>query len=132
MVQFLYSNLNPMKSIIVIDKSINWLTIFQLILTGEGYFVKSFSKWKEGYHHIIKRKPDLVILEVNLGTADGRNLAIQLKDDPNLNRIPIILTSLDSEIVNHLPKNPTIQFLQKPFAITYFIEMIKAVLHIYK
>jgi CheY-like chemotaxis protein len=43
-------------------------------------------------------RPDIVLLDLNLPRVDGREVLAQLKDDPDLRRIPIVvLTTSEAE-----------------------------------
>jgi CheY-like chemotaxis protein len=55
-----------------------------------------FLRKAEGYQDA--PRPDMVLLDLNLPRVDGREVLAQIKDDPDLRRIPIIvLTTSDAE-----------------------------------
>ena len=117
-----------MKNILVIDTDIDYLTIMKLTLSSEDQNVKVFSNWKDGYSNIVASQPSLIIMAVELKTADGRNLAMNLKDNPVTKNIPVILISADRSIKPNMQDYDVAEFLYKPIDITYFIRKVKTLI----
>ena len=114
-----------MKNVFVIDNDVNNLTVIQLILSSEGYKVKSFTNWKEGMEATITNKPSLVILKVDLGNVDGRNLISQLKHNPETKDIPVILLSSNNESTKSLLETEANDFITTPITFNYILQKIK-------
>ena len=71
------------------------------ILRASGYEVIGLADGGRLLEQVAARRPDLVLLDVMLGGADGRELCRRIKADPELGGIPIVLTSaMDEEDVN--------------------------------
>ena len=117
-----------MKHILVIDNDINTLTVIQLILSSYGYKVESHSNWKEGMNEIINKKPSLIILKVNLGNVDGRNLISQLKYNSDTKDIPVILISSNNESTISLEETGAQDFITTPVTFNSIIQKIKNVI----
>ena len=114
-----------MKRILVIDTDIDNLTTVELILSAQGHKVHSHSKWRRGFFQIEVVKPSLIILEVFLDTADGRNLAKQIKHKQPIKHIPILLFSSDHTVKESLKECGANEFLGKPFKIDHLVETVK-------
>src|SRR5690606_33467471 len=55
-----------------------------------------FLRREQGYHDV--PRPDIVLLDLNLPRIDGREVLAQIKSDPELRRIPIVvLTTSEAE-----------------------------------
>jgi two-component system, chemotaxis family, response regulator Rcp1 len=73
-------------------------------------------------------RPDLILLDLNLPRKDGREVLIEIKEDPGLRMIPVVvLTSSDAEadIVRsyHLRANC---YVTKPVDLGAFQRIVKA------
>lgn len=113
-----------MKRVLVIDNDMDSLTLVQLILSSAGYIVHSHSKWNEGFFQIELVSPAIIIIEVFLDTADGRNLAKQIKNKENTKHIPIILFSKDHSVKDNLKECEANAFIGKPYEINHFINTV--------
>jgi two-component system, chemotaxis family, response regulator Rcp1 len=61
-------------------------------------------------------EPDLIVLDLNLPRKDGREVLSELKRDPRLMRIPVVIftTSQDSSDVNHSYAHGANCYVRKP------------------
>lgn len=85
------------KKILIVDDDIDVITVIETILRKEGYNVISANDKIEGMKKIKEEKPDLAILDVMMTTHyEGFELAKEIIDNPELNKIPILMqTSID-------------------------------------
>ena len=85
------------KKILIVDDDIDVITIIETILKKEGYTVISANDKVEGMKKIREEKPDLAILDVMMTTHyEGFELAKEITDDPELQRIPVLMqTSIE-------------------------------------
>jgi chemotaxis family two-component system response regulator Rcp1 len=74
-------------------------------------------------------RPDLIFLDLNLPKMDGREVLAEIKSDPALEHIPVvILTSSDADAdVLKAYKLKASCYVKKPVMFKEFIETIKAV-----
>jgi two-component system, chemotaxis family, response regulator Rcp1 len=74
-------------------------------------------------------RPDLIVLDLNLPRKDGRELLAEIKSDPDLRRIPVvILTSSDAEA--DIYKSYDLHancYITKPIIFEEFIKVITAI-----
>ena len=113
-----------MNKILVVDDDIDILTVVQLVLDSNGFEVVAISKWQEIYSQIESFKPDLILLDVSLGSQDGRNICRQLKTDAATKNILIILFSANHNIQKSISDCFADKFISKPFDINDLIEGI--------
>ena len=74
-------------------------------------------------------EPDLVLLDLNLPRKDGREVLAEIKRDPQLNHIPVLVlstsrTERDVATCYHLHANC---YLQKPVDLDAFAELMRGV-----
>jgi two-component system chemotaxis sensor kinase CheA len=83
-------------SILVVDDSITTRTLEKSILEAHGYRVRIAVDGMEALAQLAAEKSDLVISDVQMPRLDGFGLLEAIKNDKNLNQIPVILvTSLE-------------------------------------
>ena len=64
--------------------------VFQEILTvRDGMDAMAFLRQKAEYQNA--PRPDLIVLDLKLPKKDGREVLAEIKDDPNLKRIPVVV-----------------------------------------
>ncbi|MEP6749585.1 MAG: response regulator [Bacteroidota bacterium] len=86
-----------MKKILVADDDTDILTLVKMTLKMNGYAVEAVSQWQEVDNRIHVFNHNLIILNVSLGGADGRDICKRLKEKGNTHDIPIILFSVHAE-----------------------------------
>jgi DNA-binding response OmpR family regulator len=62
-------------------------------LTKEGYEVIQAFDGEEGLQQIITQKPDLILLDIILPKKNGFFLLEEIKNDPELSKVPVIIVS---------------------------------------
>ncbi|MFQ5817727.1 MAG: response regulator [Terriglobia bacterium] len=74
-------------------------------------------------------RPDLMLLDLNLPKKDGREVLTEIKQDPNLKRIPVvILTSSKGE--EDILKSYNLHanaYVTKPVGLEQLIHLVKAI-----
>jgi DNA-binding response OmpR family regulator len=113
-----------MKRILVVDDDIDILTVVQLVLETNGFEVKAISNWQQIFTQIDDFIPDLILLDVSLGTQDGRNICKQLKSDTKTKHISVILFSANHNVEKSVPECLANSFISKPFDINDLIQGI--------
>lgn len=74
-------------------------------------------------------RPDLVLLDLNLPGMDGREVLTEIKSDPNLKRIPVIVltTSADEhDILGSYNLNVNC-YVTKPLDVYQFLEVVQSI-----
>lgn len=74
-------------------------------------------------------RPDVILLDLNLPRKDGRTVLAEIKADPDLKRIPVvILTSSKAEedILNSYDSHANC-YITKPSDLEQFIDVVKSV-----
>lgn len=72
-------------------------------------------------------RPDLVLLDLNLPKIDGREVLQQIKADPDLKRIPVVVlatSEADSDILTTYGLHANC-YISKPVDMDRFIEIVK-------
>ncbi len=74
-------------------------------------------------------RPDLILLDLNLPRKDGREVLAEIKDDPNLRRIPVvILTTSKAEIDILRAYDLHVNcYVTKPLNLDRFLEVVRSI-----
>ena len=72
------------------------------------------------------KKPDLILLDINLPIYNGHEVLKQIKQDTNLKKIPVIIltTSAFSNDIGQAYENNCNSYVKKPLDMDEFIEAI--------
>jgi DNA-binding response OmpR family regulator len=81
------------KTILVIEDDKFLRDLISKKLLKENYNVVEAVDGEEGLKKIKEIKPDLVLLDLILPGMDGFEVLAQVKEDPTLNQIPVIILS---------------------------------------
>jgi Response regulator containing CheY-like receiver, AAA-type ATPase, and DNA-binding domains len=114
-----------MSKILVVDDDHDILTVVKILLNMNNFSVKTISKWEYISEEIQKFSPDLILLDVALGSADGREICKKLKKSEETNHIPVILFSAHYDLVNNIGGCMADGLVTKPFETSYLLDTIR-------
>jgi len=79
--------------------------------------------------HEGRPRPDVIVLDLNLPVMDGREVLAELKADPELKLIPVVVltTSTDERDVMAASEQFVNAYITKPVGLDQFIAAIKAI-----
>lgn len=121
-----------MDKILVVDDDMDILTLVKMTLTMNGFDVTILSRW-EGIDKTIEDfGPDLILLDVSLAGADGREICKTLKAKKETQHIPVILFSANIEMEKSIENCNAQAFISKPYELNYFLNTIKSNIEISK
>jgi len=83
---------------------------------------------REGEHADAKR-PDLILLDLNMPRMDGREVLEEIKNDESLRRIPVVVltTSTDDEDVLRSYDLHANCYISKPVDLEQFLRVVKTI-----
>src|SRR5690242_320347 len=114
-----------MNKILVVDDDTDILGLVEIMLHSYNYDVKAISRWQEIDNSIHNFKPDLVLLDVSLGGADGREICKGIKTAKETRNLPVILFSANPEMGKFIDDCCAQSFIAKPFEIKYLLNTIQ-------
>ena len=99
----------------------------RLHVAGDGAKALAFLR-REGEHAGAPR-PDLVLLDLNLPGIDGREVLAQMKADPDLRRIPVVVltTSPSEDDIIHAYDQHVNSYIRKPVDLDRFLDVLRAI-----
>ena len=74
-------------------------------------------------------RPDLILLDLNLPRMDGRQVLAEIKGDPDLKRIPVVIltTSRSEEDVLKSYNLHANCYITKPIRLDQFLKVVKSI-----
>ena len=74
-------------------------------------------------------RPDLMLLDLNLPRVDGRQVLAEVKGDPELRRIPVVVltTSPSEDDILHAYDQHVNSYIRKPVDLDQFLHVLRAI-----
>jgi CheY-like chemotaxis protein len=114
--------------ILVIDDDENIRDLMQRMLSREGYRVVTAAGGNEGIKLARQIKPNVITLDVLMPDQDGWSVLGQLKSDPELVDIPVVMQTILDESRKGFMLGAN-EFLTKPIDRARIIEVIRRLDH---
>jgi len=77
--------------ILLVDDDIDFVESTKTVLESSSYEVIVALEGNEGLRKAYEEEPDLILLDIIMPVKDGFSAAEQLKKDPQLSKIPILM-----------------------------------------
>jgi adenylate cyclase len=116
--------------ILAVDDTPENLDILQVRLESQGYTVITAADGEEGMARVRAERPDLVLLDIMMPKRDGISVVKEIKSDPELRGIPVILVTAKADtkdIVTGLDAGGD-DYLTKPFEHAALMARVRSML----
>lgn len=121
------------KKIMIIDDDIDLVEAMRITLESDGYDVIDAQEGKKGLEILKKEKPNLLILDVMMGTLDeGFHVAYQIRNDDKIKDIPILMitavgaqTGFKFDMQRDEDFLPVNEFIEKPINPQVLLDTVK-------
>jgi two-component system, OmpR family, response regulator VicR len=123
--------MNEKKRVVCIEDEPEIIDLIRLILGRKGFDLTGATGGLEGLVTIRQVKPDLVLLDLMMPDMDGWEVYQQMKADPELRNIPVIVVtakaqSIDKILGLHIAKVD--DYVTKPFGPQELLQSVERVL----
>jgi two-component system, chemotaxis family, response regulator Rcp1 len=98
-----------------------------LHVAADGIEAMAFLR-REG-QHAHAAQPDLILLDLNLPKKSGREVLAEIKEDPELRRIPVVILTV-SKAEEDVLKSYNLHancYITKPVNLDQFLEVVKSI-----
>jgi len=98
-----------------------------LHVAADGVEAMAFLR-REG-QHAHAAQPDLILLDLNLPKKSGREVLAEIKEDPELRRIPVVILTV-SKAEEDVLKSYNLHancYITKPVNLDQFLEVVKSI-----
>jgi len=132
-----YNNLRPINMLLVEDNPTDQLitrealehakVLLNLHVVEDGVQTMQFLRRSGKYAQA--PRPDLVLLDLNLPKKDGREVLAEIKKDPDLKLIPVVIltTSKADEDISLAYRYQANCFITKPVGYANFNEVMRSI-----
>ena len=114
--------------ILIIDDNEDILMMLKAMLSMKGYQVEIRTNTIKLKEHIESIAPNLILMDMLLSGADGREICEDLKADPKFSSIPIIMISAHPSAKEDCLAVGTDYFLAKPFEMKDLFALVQEAL----
>ncbi len=113
-----------MKKILVLDDDPDIASVVSLILEMHGFECQFITNYKDLDNKVESFKPEILIIDISLGGADGRDLCKQLKENNTTSHIHVILFSANRDASKDYISCKAEAFIPKPFDSKHLLDTI--------
>lgn len=119
-----------MKRILIIEDDRDIVELVRYNLTNEGLEITAVSDGSAGLAAVRKSAPDLVILDLMLPKLPGLEICKEIRRDPALNRLPILMLTARGEEADRVIglEMGADDYVTKPFSPRELAARVKALL----
>ncbi|MBN2385079.1 response regulator [bacterium] len=118
--------MTPSREILLVDDEYAIVEMIETVLRFEGFTVRSVFNGTDALNEVIRKKPDLIVLDLMMPGLNGFELCKELKTRREFNHIPIIMLTAkkdhDARVAGLMVGAN--DYLTKPFEIQELIDMI--------
>jgi adenylate cyclase len=114
-------------NILIVDDSLNNLSLLDRILSKKGYKVRSATNGKLALDAVELANPDLILLDIMMPDLDGYAVCSQLKANERTRGIPVIFLSALVEVADKVKGFSVggVDYITKPFEPTEVIARVE-------
>jgi two-component system chemotaxis response regulator CheY len=110
--------------VLVVDDEQSMRDLLRLHLSNHGYDVVAAEDAVVAGHAILKDKPDLIIVDVQMPYMNGYEFVTALKGDPETRDIPVVFLTTDDNVALQAKKLGVAAFLQKPVMADRLLQVV--------
>ncbi len=118
------------KKILIVEDDRDISELVRYNLEREGYDVSALFEGGDAFDHALKRKPDLIVLDLMLPGTDGMEICRLLKSEDRTKDIPVVMLTAkgeESDVVVGLQMGAD-DYMTKPFSPKVLTARVKAIL----
>jgi DNA-binding response OmpR family regulator len=115
--------------IVCIEDEPDMIQLLRTILEAKGFTVIGADGGIAGLETVRREKPDLILLDLMMPDMDGWEVFQQIKDDPDLSTIPIVVITAKAQAIDKvlgLYIARAEDYITKPFKVQDLVDSIES------
>jgi len=117
-----------MKKILLVDDDSDLLMLLRHVLKSRGYRVVTLEEGSEVINMIDAAQPDLLILDINIGEHDGRDICREVKKNHAYDHIPVVLFSAQVREKEAMAGCEADAYIEKPISTPLFLQKVESLI----
>ena len=119
-----------MSTILIIEDNEKNMKLARDVLQSRGYATLEAVTGEDGVRIAVERKPDLVLMDIQLPGINGIEALRQVRADPGCARIPVVAFTASVTVTDRSQISAAgfDGFLSKPINLKEFLETVKRML----
>lgn len=115
---------DPAAKILVVDDEQSMRELVSFHLRKHGYDVLTAEDAVVAGHLVVRHKPDLLIVDVQMPFMNGYDFVEAVKKDPETKNIPVVFLTMDEDVGYRAPRLGAAAYLRKPVTADRLIEVV--------
>ena len=115
-------------SVLVVDDDPDSRALLELVLSHEGYAVRSAADGAAGLRSARRFRPDVILLDLAMPIMDGFTFRAEQLGDPTLAHIPVICVSGRHDAYEAARRMKLAGCVGKPFSLEEILVRVRTVL----
>ena len=116
------------RHLLLIDDNEDILFMLKSMFQFKGYKVTVKNNTDDLENFIAQQQPDIILMDMLLSGSNGCELCKQIKANPDLSAIPIVMMSAMPNAAPTCIESGADQFIEKPFEMDTMLDIIAATL----
>ncbi|HVV03172.1 MAG TPA: response regulator [Puia sp.] len=116
------------KKVLILDDDMDILQICSIVLKKKGFDVSTLNNSNQIVDRVRTSQPDVILMDNWIPGPGGIEATKELKNTPDLQGIPVIFFSANSNVTQLAREANADYFLQKPFDITELEAIVQVAL----
>jgi DNA-binding response OmpR family regulator len=117
-----------MCRILVVDDNKDILEAVSLVLSRKEMDVATLNDPAFLHDYISKYAPDLLLMDIAMGSYDGRLLCREIKTSPDKQQLPVVLFSARSYSAESIRNSQADDMIAKPFCVSELCDIVHRLL----
>ena len=119
-------SVGPVTILLIEDNSLNTMLVQQAFADKPGVRLLTAQSGRDGLDTARTTIPDVVLLDLHLPDISGRQVMIEMRKDPSLRGIPVIVVTADAFAARELrhADSGVFECLTKPIELTEFFDCV--------
>lgn len=114
-----------MTKVLIIDDDPDVRTVMNILMKKHGYEVETASNKDEVFQRLQNFNPSVILLDVLLSGADGREICQEIKSGDTTKHIPVMMFSAHPGAGGNFESYGADDFIQKPIHTEMLLEKLE-------
>jgi len=119
-----------MAKILLVEDDMPTVELMELVLKPRGYEIIHTNDGSKAFKMAKEHRPELIILDMMLPQMDGYGVQMQMLEDDDTKKIPILITTSKAMMEEVFKTADNVRgFISKPFTVRELVDKIRNILN---